>query len=194
MQAARGTASSMRKQKRKGESGGTERGWALQRQPAAGGRGASLLLLVRGAIYCSLQRGQKIAKRWGGKARVHPSPLPSSALSPKDLAGHPFRHTPGSRQAWEAPPEQPCLPGLTCTPPHPHGGLHISKSLPRPAFKPALDFSSWSSFGGWAQPFHPLWHPNLGPQALSQAVRVQGYFRSPHAEFPVSQSMWKQGK
>ena len=136
MQGAHGTASSMRKQKRKGESGGTER--------AAGGQGASLLLLVRGAIYRSLQRGQKIAKRWGGgRARVHSSPLPSSALSPKDPAGRPFHHTPGSRQAREAPPEQPRLRGLTCTPLI----LTVASTFPSPSRVRPASLPSTSALG-----------------------------------------------
>ena len=76
--------------------------------------------------------------------------------------------------------------------------LTVASTFPSPSHilpaEPALNSSSWSSFGGWGQSLHPLWHPNLGPQALSQAVRAQGYFRSPHAQFPVSRSIWKWGK
>ena len=188
MQAARGTASSMRKQKRKGESGGTERGWALQRQPAAGGRGASLLLLVRGAIYCSLQRGQKIAKRWGGRPGCTPPlclPVPSA---PKTWLGTPF----ATRQAADKPGKPPLSSPVSRASPAPLLILTVASTFPSPSRVLPSSLPSTSALGPPLGAGHtlstlcgtPTWAPKHSVK-LSEfrdiSVALMPSFRSPRA-------------
>ena len=164
-----GTASSMRKQKRKGESGGTER--------AAGGQGASLLLLVRGAIYRSLQRGQKIAKRWGGGGGPGCTPplcLPVPS-APKTRPGAPFT----TRQAADKPGKpplsspvsgaSPAPPSSSRWPPHfrvpPASGLQACPRL-------QLLVLLW----GLGTAFPPSVAPQLGPPSTESSCQSSGIF------------------
>ena len=124
----------------------------------------------------------------GGRARVHSSPLPSRALSPKDPAGGPFHHTPGSRQAREAPPEQPRLPGLTCTPLI----LTVASTFPSPSRVRPASLPSTSALGPPLGAGHslstlcgtPTWAPKHSVK-LSElrdiSVALMPSFRSPRA-------------